>query len=148
MTGRRFKVGPRITVVLNNDEFDRLRKVQPLANMFSARGKSWTDRLNTELKAAQAKRKQPVEDGYTFHISSHGSRLRLYVMTYTARAFAHERKHSSILKLMETTRYEVKMRHELTPGQQKVEAHAKAKSVQRARERARARAKRDKANDA
>lgn len=148
MAGRRFKVGPRITVQLHNEEFVRLRKVQPLANLFSARGKSWTDRLNTDLAAAQVKRKQPVEDGYTFHISSHGTRLRLYVLTYTARAYAHERKHSSILKLMETTRYEVKMRHELTPAQQKVEAQAKAASVRNARERARAKAKRDKANDA
>jgi adenine deaminase len=58
-------------------------------------------------------------------------------MPFTARAFAHERKHSSILKLMETTKYETVMRENLTAAQQNVEARAKTKSVQGARAAAR-----------
>ena len=71
------------------------------------RGETWCSRLNAELHTAQRARKQKVADGYTYHIHSTGTRLRLYIVAFTARAQAHERKHSSILKLMETTRYDV-----------------------------------------
>jgi hypothetical protein len=108
--GRTFKVGRDITVKLNNDEFERIRKAARLESIFRVRGETWTARLNTELHAAQTKRKQPVEDGYTFHIRTTGSRLRLYIVAFTARAQAHERAHSSILRLMETTKYDVKTR--------------------------------------
>ena len=110
MTGRTFKVGRDITVKLNDEEFQRVRKTAKLESILRVRGETWVSRLNAELHAAQVKRKQPVEDGYTFYIHSGGSRLRLYIVAFTARAQAHERKHSSILKLMETTKYDVKTR--------------------------------------
>lgn len=108
--GRTFRVGRDITVKLNNDEFERIRKTARLESIFRVRGETWTARLNAELHAAQAKRKQPVEDGYVFYIHSTGTRLRLYIVAATARAQAHEKAHSSILKLMETTKYDVKTR--------------------------------------
>lgn len=147
MAGRRFKVGPRITVQLHNEEFEEMRHDPAIEKLFAQRGDTWTYRLNSELARAQAKRKQPVEEGYTYHISHFGSRIRMYVLTYTARAMAHERKHSSILKLMETTNfgYEVKMRHELTEAQRGVEAHAKASTVRRVRREASEAANRRKA---
>ena len=143
MAGRRFKVGPRITVLLNNAEFERVRKSSRLESILRVRGETWVSRLNTELHKAQRARKQPVADGYTYHIHDGGSRLRLYIVPFTARAMAHERKHSSILKLMETTKYDVVMRPNLTQDQQKVEAQDKEAEVRRARKDAR-----DKAGDA
>lgn len=113
MAGRSFTVGPNIKVQLHDEEFVKLRKVQPLHALLHARGEEWIKRLNDELHAAQAKRRQPVEDGYTFHITNRGTRLRLYIVAATARAQAHERAHSSILKLMETTNYDVKTRAQL-----------------------------------
>jgi geranylgeranyl pyrophosphate synthase len=86
-----------------NDEFEKLRKSEPLSEYFHKMGAEWVDRLNTELHEAQAKRKQKVEDGYVYHVRNEGSRLRMYVVAATARAQAHERKHSSILKLMQTS---------------------------------------------
>jgi hypothetical protein len=127
--GRTFKVGRDITVKLNNDEFERIRKSARLESMFRVRGETWCARLNTELHAAQTKRKQPVEDGYTFYIHSTGTRLRLYIVAFTARAQAHERAHSSILKLMETTKYDVKTR----AGLKKKAAAKKAAAARKAK---------------
>jgi geranylgeranyl pyrophosphate synthase len=73
-----------------------------------AKGEEWVAELNTELHAAQAKRKQPVEDGYDHHVTTGGTRARLYIVAETARAQAHEAKHSSILKLMKTSGFDVK----------------------------------------
>ena len=47
---------------------------------------------------------------------------------------AHERKHSAILKLMETTKYQVVKRAGLTPDQQNAEAKDKASQVNKARQ--------------
>jgi hypothetical protein len=54
-------------------------------------------RCNADLRAAQAKRGQPVEDGYDYHIT-HGSRSRLNIFPDTPRAMAHEAVNQSILK--------------------------------------------------
>ena len=124
--GRTFKAGPNIRVVLNDDGFVEIRKAARLESILRMRGETWCSRLNTELHAAQAKRKQPIADGYTYHIHSGGTRLRLYIVAFTARAQAHERKHSSILKLMETTKYDVVTRSML---QQKVVRKAAAKKA-------------------
>jgi hypothetical protein len=111
--GRRFKAGEHFRVELKNPGFVAMRKDSKLVSIFRVRGETWVSRLNTELHAAQKARKQPVADGYTFYIHTEGSRARLYIVAFTARAQAHERKHSSILKLMETSRYEVKTRGQL-----------------------------------
>ena len=131
MTGRTFRVGRDIKVVLNDATFREVRKSARLESILRVRGETWVSRLNTELHAAQTKRKQPVEDGYTFYIHSGGSRLRLYIVAFTARAQAHERKHSSILKLMETTKYDVKTRTALVrkAGAKKAAATRKAKKA-------------------
>ena len=113
----------------NMDEFVRVRKVAALEAMFAERGAEWTDRLNNELHAAQAKRGQPVVDGYDFHIHSGGNRLRMYIVAFTARAQAHERAHSSILKLMETTKYDVKTRAQLQAVAAKDAARAKQRQT-------------------
>lgn len=106
-------------MVLNNDEFERVRKTARLESIFRARGETWVSRLNAELHDAQRARKQPIADGYTFYIHNEGSRIRMYIVAFTARAQAHERKHSSILKLMETTKYEVVDRAKLDKQQAK-----------------------------
>jgi hypothetical protein len=72
-----------------------------------AMGDQWTADLNTELHAAQAARKQPVEDGYIAHVTEGGTRARLFIVAATARAQAHEAKHSSILKRMRTSGHDV-----------------------------------------
>jgi hypothetical protein len=84
----------------NMDEFERIRHAQPLVALFEDRGAEWVGRLNDELHSAQAKRKQPVEDGYDAEVTTGGSRARLYVRAFTARAMAHEAANQSILKNM------------------------------------------------
>jgi hypothetical protein len=123
-TGRKFKAGEHFKVQLNNAEFQRVRKAAKLESILRVRGETWCSRLNAELHKAQRARKQPVADGYTFYIHSDGSRLRLYIVAFTARAQAHEKKHSSILKLMETTKYDVKRQSELTRAQRMAGAEA------------------------
>jgi hypothetical protein len=130
--GRQFKAGEHFRVRLNNPGFVEMRKDARLVSILRVRGETWVSRLNAELHAAQKARKQPIADGYTFYVHTEGSRARLYVLAFTARAQAHERKHSSILKLMETSRYEVKLRAQLTKEQQLAgaKAAARAKSKQ------------------
>lgn len=60
-------------------------------------GEETVARCNTDLRAAQAKRGQPQEDGYDFHIT-HGSRSRLNIFPSTARAMAHEAVNQTILR--------------------------------------------------
>jgi hypothetical protein len=115
--GRQFRAGENIRVRLNNPGFVEMRKDPKLVSILRVRGETWVARLNAELHAAQKARKQPIADGYTFYVHTEGSRARLYIVATTARAQAHERKHSSILKLMETSRYEVKLHAQLTPEQ-------------------------------
>lgn len=120
----------------NMAEFERIRKTPELEAMLAGRAEEWVERLNDELHAAQAKRKQRVEDGYVYHISEKGDRLRLYIIAATARAEAHERAHSSILKLMKTTRYDVKTRTQLAEAAAKKAAAKKRRETRRARREA------------
>lgn len=106
-TGRRIKVSPRITMQLNNATFEEVRKAAPLEAMFVAAGKEWVADLNAELHAAQKARKQPMFDGYKYHLSRAGTRIRMDIRAFTARAAAHEKKHSKILKLMKTTGFDI-----------------------------------------
>jgi hypothetical protein len=89
-------------------EFRRIRKTPALEAQLEAMGTEWVARLNTELHAAQTKRKQPVEDGYVAHVNQGTTRVRLHIVAATARAQAHEKAHSSILKLMRTTGHDTK----------------------------------------
>ena len=50
----------------------------------------------------EIKRGQPVEDGYDHHVRELKDEARLYVVAATARAQAHEARHSSMLKQMRT----------------------------------------------
>jgi hypothetical protein len=133
MPGRRFKVGPNIVVQLHDEVFREIRKTEPLEAFFEERGSEWVDRLNTELHAAQIKRKQPVADGYVHHIHQGRTRIRMYVVAATARAQAHEKAHSSILKLMETTKYDVKTRSQLVKAARKKASAAARKATRQAR---------------
>lgn len=83
----------------NMAEFRRIRNSPGMTEFLRAKGEEWVTELNGELHAAQAKRKQPIEDGYDYWVS-HGTRARLHVIAKTARAQAHEAEHSSILKTM------------------------------------------------
>lgn len=127
--GRQFRVGESFKVRLNNTGFVDMRKDPELVSMFRARGETWCARLNEELHRAQEARRQPKADGYKFYVHTEGTRVRLYIVAFTARAQAHERKHSSILKLMETTGYDVKSHANLTPEQRMAgtSAHARSK---------------------
>lgn len=122
--GRTFRAGDSFRVELNNPGFIAMRKDAKLVSMLRVRGETWVSRLNAELHKAQRARKQPIADGYKFYVHTEGTRARLYIVAFTARAQAHERKHSSILKLMETTGYDVKMQADLTPEQQMAGAAA------------------------
>jgi hypothetical protein len=126
--GRQFRAGTHFRVELNNPGFVEMRKDAKLVSMFRVRGETWCARLNAELHAAQTARKQPVADGYTFYVHTEGTRVRLYVVAFTARAQAHEKKHSSILKLMETSGYEVKKNADLTPEQRLAGTSARKRS--------------------
>lgn len=96
-----------IQIFSNEEDWDELRNSAGLVAHLNKIGADWVSELNTELKAEQVKRKQPVEDGYEHHVVEGGSRARLYVVAETARAQAHEAKHSSILKRMKTAGHEV-----------------------------------------
>jgi hypothetical protein len=135
--GRQFKAGEHFRVRLNNPGFVAMRKDPKLVSILRVRGETWVSRLNAELHTAQKARRQPIADGYAFYVHTEGSRARLYIVATTARAQAHEKKHSSILKLMETSRYEVKLRAQLTKEQQLAGATAAA----------RAKSKRDRSGD-
>jgi hypothetical protein len=133
MAGRRFKVGSNITVQLHDEEFIKVRKSERLDAYFHELGTEWVDKLNAELHAAQEKRHQKVEDGYVYHVNDKGDRLRLYVIAATARAQAHERAHSSILKLMETTKWDMKTRGQIEKAAAKKAAAAKRKAARQSR---------------
>lgn len=86
----------------NFDEFRRIRKSPDMVALLRQQGEQLVERLNTELHAAQARRHQPVEDGYVYHITKRGTRARLFIVAATARAQAHEAEHQSILKMLRT----------------------------------------------
>jgi len=73
-------------------------------------GEQWVGDLNRELNAAQARRKQPIEDGYKFSISHNDDRIRMRIWAFTARAMVHEAKHQSILKLMRHSGFDFKQK--------------------------------------
>lgn len=83
----------------NNPEWERIRNTPELDAYLEKIGEATVSRCNDDLHAAQAKRKQPIEDGYDFHIT-HGSRARLNIFPDTPRAIAHEAVNQSILKNM------------------------------------------------
>lgn len=91
----------------HDEEFGEIRRSPGMVAHLDGMGVQWVGRLNSELHAAQAARKQPVEDGYDHHITVGGTRARLYVVASTARAQAHEAKNGSILKLMHTSGLDV-----------------------------------------
>lgn len=80
------------------EEFAEIRKSAGMTETLAGIGEQTTASLNNELAAAQTARRQPVVDGYGYHISPGGSRKRLHIVAFTARAQAHEAKHQSILR--------------------------------------------------
>lgn len=94
----------------NTEAWQYIRKAPELVAMFDLMGEQWVGDLNRELHAAQAKRKQPVEDGYKFAISHDDDRLRMRIWAFTARAMVHEARHQSILKLMRHSGFDFKQK--------------------------------------
>lgn len=90
----------------NTEDWQYIRKTPQLEAMFAEMGQDWVGRLNTELHEAQARRRQPIADGYKFAINRDEDRLRMYIWAYTARAMAHEAAHQSILRLMRTSGFD------------------------------------------
>lgn len=84
----------------NTESWQHIRKTPELMELFRGMGESIVQELNLELNAAQARRKQPIADGYKFAIRRDEDRLRMYIWAFTARAMAHEAAHQSILKHM------------------------------------------------
>lgn len=91
----------------HDEEFPPIRKSPGMVAYLEEKGEEWVAELNADLHAAQAKRKQPVEDGYTHYVHVGGTRARLYIVAATARAQAHEARHNMILKLMKTSGHDV-----------------------------------------
>jgi hypothetical protein len=85
----------------NTEAWQYIRKSPDLIDMFTVMGEHIVQELNWELNAAQARRKQKVEDGYKFAVSVNDDRIRMRIWAFTARAAAHEAKHQSILKHMQ-----------------------------------------------
>lgn len=91
----------------NTEAWQFIRKAPGLVEMFDVMGDMWVNDLNMELNAAQARRKQPIEDGYKFAISHDNDRIRMRIWAFTARAMVHEAKHQSILRLMGHSGFDV-----------------------------------------
>ena len=89
-------------IVWHDKEFEKIRKAPSLHALFHQMGTPWAADLNADLNAAEIKRGQPVEDGYKFYVTELPHEVRLFMVAFTARAQAHEAKHSSMLKLMRT----------------------------------------------
>lgn len=100
MTRQRITDRISIDFGYNNPEWKRIRTTSETKAELEARGQQWVDRLNAGLRAAQGARKQPLEDGYMYDVTEEGSRYRLYVWPFTARAIAHEAVNQSMLKLV------------------------------------------------
>lgn len=82
----------------NSPEWERIRKSAGMVAFLEKMGGETVTRCNADLSSAQAARKQPIADGYNHHISTGGSRARLYIEPVTARAIAHEAVNHAILK--------------------------------------------------
>jgi hypothetical protein len=99
MTKRKISEHFAIDFGYDNPEWRDMRNSAGTDDYLERVGTEVVARCNAELRAAQAKRKQPVEDGYDYHIT-HGSRSRLNIFPTTARAIAHEAVNQTILKNM------------------------------------------------
>lgn len=82
----------------NLEEFENIRKSEGMVTHLEGLGSETVTRCNAELHAAQARRKQPQEDGYEHRVSRTGDRARLYIVASTARGMAHEAVNNAILK--------------------------------------------------
>lgn len=93
------KISERISVDFgsSNPEWTRIRNSAGMDAYLKQVAAETIARANADLRAAQAKRKQPVEDGYSHNIT-HGSRSRLILYPDTPRAIAHEAVNQSLLK--------------------------------------------------
>lgn len=97
MTKRKISDHFAIDFGFNNPEWRRIRNSPQMDTYLARVGEEAISRCNADLHGAQAKRNQPVEDGYDYHIT-HGTRARLNIFPDTARAMAHEAVNQSILK--------------------------------------------------
>ena len=97
MTKRKISEHFSIDFGSNNPEWRIMRNSPGMDAYLERVGEETVARCNADLRAAQAARKQPQEDGYDFHIT-HGSRSRLNIFPDTPRAIAHEAVNQSILK--------------------------------------------------
>lgn len=100
----------------NTEDWQEIRRSPELVSLFGAIGQSWVADLNAELHQAQARRQQPIEDGYKFAINMDSDRIRMRIWTFTARAMAHEAKHQSILRLMNASGFDVKGKRRRSSG--------------------------------
>jgi hypothetical protein len=133
--------------VWRDEEFaPQIRRAPGMIAYLEGKGTEWVAELNTELHAAQARRKQTVEDGYDFHVTTGGTRARLYIVAETARAQAHEAANSSILKLMRTTGFDVNTsrgRRFVNPNPRSGDAKKAVKNARARERRAEKKARRD-----
>lgn len=81
----------------NNPAWREMRNSPEADEYLNKVGEETVRQCNADLRAAQAKRGQPEEDGYDFTIT-HGSRSRLNIFPDTPRAMAHEAVNQTILK--------------------------------------------------
>jgi hypothetical protein len=81
----------------NNPAWREMRNSPAVDEYLDRVGAETVAKCNADLHAAQTKRRQPVEDGYDFHIT-HGTRRRLNIFPDTPRAMAHEAVNQTILK--------------------------------------------------
>lgn len=85
----------------NNPVWRELRNSPGVDAYLDRVGEETVARCNADLREAQARRKQPVEDGYDHH-TTHGSRSRLNIFPSTPRAMAHEAVNQAILQNVPT----------------------------------------------
>ncbi len=81
----------------NMREFARIRNSPGVTELLESIADTDVDRSNADLHAAQAKRKQPQEDGFTSS-TTHGDRTRVNIYPFTARAIAHDAVNHAIVK--------------------------------------------------
>lgn len=97
MTKRKISEHFTIDFGSNNPAWREMRNSPQMDKYLHRVGEETVRRCNADLRAAQAKRGQPQEDGYDFTIT-HGSRSRLNIFPDTPRAMAHEAVNQTILK--------------------------------------------------
>lgn len=99
MTKRKISDHFTIDFGFDNPAWREMRNSPGVDDYLDRLGKETVARCNADLRAAQAKRGQPQEDGYDYHIT-HGSRSRLNIFPDTPRAIAHEAVNQTILKTL------------------------------------------------